>query len=794
MSTEPRSIQVSRKLRPLRLAYLVDPGKEAMVRRAIEASTCRWGGGVCAIVPRYRRRPRDFPDQRLSAREIVAGYLASFEPDYVIECYEGAASGLEIDPRQLAPLAHLETSEAGGALSYGLSALSIYRDVHSRIFRFLQRDPVSVVTPTCEAEGERLFCDALFGCLPKSGDVAFMSRAYEEAFEPHPTVVGAGSFLPLAFGTEAPLTPLMLAQQRVTRERPAVEHQDPIFLLVRPSHSHDVLDFWNLRALGARVVPVPITHIDEFVAAFAELQTSGELRGDYRIGDGRNATVVSPFSVEGKVGRDFQQQMKDAGFQLYRQAWFPPLWDPEGLRRNNRWRASSEAESDRLELSAPNGQISFTPLSPDWTEDRVGFRPAWANVIRLREWSWTSDLGAVLPPEVKQMERLLSTVGHSPPTACSEGIVVRVEFPDLAQQWTLPSGTEVFSAWLRDRGYEVSVSPAGRTAEQIVSALGGPIMAALVAEPQLIKLIDRAARGLVEETSANRETHPRRRVIGYAEINRVLREITDSDKERAKRRLARLLDTGALRQGLRVSCSLCEQENWYPLEELGTALRCERCLQEFDFPRAQPPGRERWAYRPQGPFSAENYAHGGYAVALTLRFFHTASVAEDEASWTTSMRLKNRVGIELEFDFGLWLRGSRDYADPPKLVLGETKTFGAFEAKDLKRTQQLVEAFPEALMVLATLRKELEEDEQEAIRKLLASRRGPRPGRLIILTANELCESNSSVGPPYIWRDKGERFKKVAERFEHGRFELEDLSLATLELYAGLDPDPDGPA
>jgi hypothetical protein len=106
MSTEPRSIQVTRKLRPLRLAYLVDPGDEAMVRRAIEASTCRWGGAICTIVPRYRRRPREFPDRRLSAREIVAGYLASFEPDYVIECYEGAASGLEIDPRQLAPLAH----------------------------------------------------------------------------------------------------------------------------------------------------------------------------------------------------------------------------------------------------------------------------------------------------------------------------------------------------------------------------------------------------------------------------------------------------------------------------------------------------------------------------------------------------------------------------------------------------------------------------------------------------------------------------------------------------------------
>jgi hypothetical protein len=250
------------------------------------------------------------------------------------------------------------------------------------------------------------------------------------------------------------------------------------------------------------------------------------------------------------------------------------------------------------------------------------------------------------------------------------------------------------------------------------------------------------------------------------------------------------LDTGVLRQGLRVSCSHCEQENWYPLEELGTALRCERCLQEFDFPRAQPPGRERWAYRPQGPFSAENYAHGGYAVALALRFFLTASVAEDEASWTTSMRLRGREGTELEFDFGLWLRGVRDYADPPKLVLGEAKTFGAFEAKDLMRTQQLAEAFPEALMVLTTLRKGLGEDEQEAVRKLLASPRGPNPGALIILTANELCDSDSSIGPPYVWRGKGKSFEDVAERFEHGRFELEDLSLATLELYAGLDPDP----
>jgi hypothetical protein len=138
--------------------------------------------------------------------------------------------------------------------------------------------------------------------------------------------------------------------------------------------------------------------------------------------------------------------------------------------------------------------------------------------------------------------------------------------------------------------------------------------------------------------------------------------------------------------------------------------------------------------------------------------------------------------------------GCGDSATTPtaKLVLGEAKTFGVFEAKDLKRTQQLAESFPEALLVLTTLREGLEEDEQETIRKLLASRRGPKPGRLIILTANELCEASSSIGPPYVWGDKGERFKQIAERFERGRFELEDLSRATLELYVGLDPDPDG--
>gem|GEM_PF-5248328 len=752
-----------------------------MLRRAIQASTSRWGGMASAIVPRYTRRPATFPDSRLSANDIARGYLDTFEPDFLVEGESGMAQGLGFNERYVDSLDSLEETDHRGNLPWGLSAFLLYREAYSREFRFVQRNPLEAFLPEPGSRSGQLLIDAALGRLPTSGSLAFIGSAYKEAFDPGTMSLDIPRLHEMLLSNAPLLTPIRASMRDLRPEPGFSRRSEPAFMLVRPSHSADIIDFWNVRALGVKVVPVSCRHIPQFIGTYEALKHDLALNPRFRYDEPGHATAMKARGVDSQLLDDFAGQMASSGSPLTKQAWHPPVWDPQHLKLNNWSRIPVEADSDRIEVGASDGSLQFTPLAPSLSEEPFGLTPSWANAVRLRDWSWSSDLAAVLPPDLNDIARLLGIVGEHQPTACSEGIIVRVSWPKIAERWSLPRGPNVFRAWFSDHGFEAWPSAAGRTAEQLITTLGGPVRAALVQEPKLIRVIDQAARGLVEQAPGERERQPRRRVIKYGDLLRVLREVCN---DRAEARLARLVEARVLRQGLMVRCSLCEQENWYSLDDLATTLTCERCLRNFDFPHDRPPSRDRWAYRPNGPFSAENFAEGGYAVALALRFFLSRTVT-DESSWTTCMNLKGARG-GLEIDFGIWLRERGYRSETPRLVLGECKSFNRFETTDLQKAKRLAHDFPESTLTLATLRGALDESEQDAIRGIVEAQ-SELGCRLVVLTANELCGEGSFLGPPYSWRDMGGKFADVADRFDQGLFDLETLSKATLCLYCGID-------
>ena len=73
-------------LRPVRLAFLVDPVDTRGIKEAIELNTFLWGGMFNPIVPVYRRTPKKWQSkfERTTAREISEGLIRAFDPDYVV--------------------------------------------------------------------------------------------------------------------------------------------------------------------------------------------------------------------------------------------------------------------------------------------------------------------------------------------------------------------------------------------------------------------------------------------------------------------------------------------------------------------------------------------------------------------------------------------------------------------------------------------------------------------------------------------------------------------------------------
>jgi hypothetical protein len=472
------------------------------------------------------------------------------------------------------------------------------------------------------------------------------------------------------------------------------------------------------------------------------------------------------------------------------QQWYPQIWDRWTREKDGCERPDVLADEDQIEcpIEGPNA-IRFTSIDPPFMRESFSFGAGWANVIRIRDYSFNREIGTVLPSDALHLERLLGTVGAGEISISSEGIVVRCRYKRWTYHWNLPSGLQIFSSWLGQRGFSASLSAAGRLTSALIRSTDGIHGAQTIAHPEILKKLNKMAHGDVEQETqevAGRQT----RVLAPFESHRVwwklLMEVTKNNREAARNYLNSLVGRGVLAIGLRLQCPTCSQFGWHSLEDLSENLKCERCLNRFSFPAAAPPKETDWCYRTQGPFSIGDFAQGGYCVALAIRFL--ASTLHAEASWVPSLTLRDQGG-DLEFDFGLFSRESTSEPTEPLLMLGECKSYNRFVGRDLARARRLAEAFPGAALVFATLRPELERAERDSLARLVQwGRKRLRYERLrapiLVLTQYELL---NVFGPPVCWREAGGKYAAFGANWHSQDFL--HLCDATQQLHLGMESD-----
>ena len=117
-------------LRPIKLAFLVNPTDKKSLMKAIEINTFLWGGMYNPIIPTYRRIPEKWeesPFPNPSAQSVLSGYLDNFDPDYVVpmgECVDypfdvGYREKIEDVSEILAPI------EEDGNPQYGIGLFEV---------------------------------------------------------------------------------------------------------------------------------------------------------------------------------------------------------------------------------------------------------------------------------------------------------------------------------------------------------------------------------------------------------------------------------------------------------------------------------------------------------------------------------------------------------------------------------------------------------------------------------------------------------------------------------------------
>lgn len=163
---------VTIRVRPIRIALLVDPADRAGLYQAIELNSLLWGGSYNPIIPVYRRTPAQWlPPPRIrlpTPTDIVEGYLNGFDPDLVVPVGKCVGREFQVGNRDLVEPDKLAGDpKDSSALRYGVGITEVLADFLEKEFKYKRHDNLEIVIPELP-RAYRLFLASVLGALPNS--------------------------------------------------------------------------------------------------------------------------------------------------------------------------------------------------------------------------------------------------------------------------------------------------------------------------------------------------------------------------------------------------------------------------------------------------------------------------------------------------------------------------------------------------------------------------------------------------------------------------------------------------
>ena len=446
------------KLRPIKLAFLVNPNDKKSLLKAIEINTFLWGGMYNPIIPTYRRIPskwKDDPFEIPSAKSVVSGYLDNFDPDYVVpmgECVDyslhlGYQNIIDDVSEILAPV------QKGGSPNYGIGLFEILHYFYQEELRFQPVDTQDICIPHFDTYFH-LFFSGVFGVLSENIDTIFWDN-----FAKH---IDADKIDCSASNYTEFLNPHRLFLRRMTErylESRGRQGKPRIFFL-DATKPLDIMDYWNLRAIGWGVIPVPkqFTRYDRTKMPILDFIRKNCLPDSPNPEVYHKTTILKSRSISEDEHQHFLDSLEKS--KVVSQTWYPRIWD-ESARKADHVECCELLVANPVEhdVSTDQEPIQFKTLPPKFME-RFGIsrKPRFANEI---EWSLYDDkiLFAEAIPEgdSKQASFIVELIGlHDVIRLFRRGVVCLSSRPEQTLYLRSPHAEGVFTRWLESKGWTVN--------------------------------------------------------------------------------------------------------------------------------------------------------------------------------------------------------------------------------------------------------------------------------------------------------------------------------------------------
>lgn len=786
------------KVRPLKLAYLVDPGSSTQVREAIRLSSTLWGGSYCPIIPLHKRMPktwRDSPLKAPSAKDVVLGYINSFDPDILVQLSKEVPTYVTETKLRIIKPSEIWTQEDiwddPMRAHFGVGVFDLFDDIFKSHFKYLSKYPINIIIPKIPAKNSLLWA-SMFGEYPKN-IIKTLKKNYFNALEIKEIDLNLSKVGEMFQGKN--VFPRRVTQGNLEHYGRSGFNRDAMVFYFDASKTLDIVDYWNLRALGRAVFAMPkqLQENESMKKFLIEFLKANKREWKHQKGvfdtasmvRGRHCTMeeMQSFANTIDIPSDQDDPSNRGYFSL--QHWYPRMWDEgegrryDGAEPNDTYEQQASIEITDLE----SFRAEFKPTFPKFLSDQtMRSDPCCANEISFRIYGTTEHLADVLPKSngEKFIRAISSHVSFGNEWRVGRNGLVHLAKDTMTEYWDIPTSEKVFFAWLEDQGWSPELSNPGILAKQINKKLEGNTV--ILLNEKLIKLLDHMNGGenLYKETPTTtieledgRDLH----------VDRVKNQLSNPRHPKSKDHFHDyLLSKGVFRIGLKIKCPNCFRKSWYSLADIKDTCICPKCINSFSSIgniHASP-----WHYKTAGPFSVPQHADGAFSVLLGVHFFTGHHIGGIKLSPVFSFNAVNNDGKNLEADFaGFWQQNSSRRGNSEGLLFAECKTFNEFKAKDFERMSSLGKQFPGAILVFCSLRKQLTTKELASLTKIAKKGRkywkNSRPlNPVMILTGTELLNTR---GIPYCWD------QALQDKFRH-TYDILSMSDATQQVYLKLPP------
>lgn len=553
---------------------------------------------------------------------------------------------------------------------------------------------------------------------------------------------------------------------------------------IDPGNADDLARFWNLRAFGLNVVPVPLTHAEEYVQSL--LVTPSLTANLDRWSGGTNASefdvlnwwpsggATTPHPAVAYMAKQLGAEVHEGG--VGGRTLFRRNLKPAYTYFERSFDATAEPKDWQLTIDLPALPWKHGRPHGGFYVGRVA-----ADVRLLSESGLRSDRTLNMPHYRKlaallRQRSMMSDVNPHRPRG--DGRVLGIQARTQSIELPLIPSLTLFESLIGHPDWKCGQSDEGHFASRLGELLGGPT-SYVANQPALANVLDAAAR----KGSSG---------ISMGEIRDRFKKFRgdwpdshswQTPEEYAQSHSVRLVNTRLLKPVMPLKCPACRSSLPLSPQQISEDVTCDFCGDTFALglglalANKNPP----WSYRLASHVSREKLISTLPMIAALSLLARLEKGGATSLPHVFGLEVDDGNGRRLEVDVAAYVNDHY-----PAVILGEIKNHDDVNAQDLSNLAyvrgQLVAEGVEAIIMVGTMKERLSDEEKELLRRYCetadsaaGSMQAPRLTYPLIFTNRDLTANPWSEMHPWRWSAPG-----------RGHMSLFDLAQESCRRYIDL--------